>query len=465
MSITRLRRNRRCYCSVRKTLWWVLAVLVNAWLFARNWRSAAAFFAPPPLANPALGSPPIIHYAIAPATAAAAPAATATAPAATAAAPRASATLQRLSYWKDSPPPNALFPPARADRYVTFEPDYGGFNNVRLSFEYIVLQALLTGRTLVLPPACGWYLIDHGPMKRGLRSKSRRGTSTYEEFWVIAAIARSVVPVITTAEFIARERVRLGISDAVAASTEKYSTGNDKKTQWKLFLQQQVSKELVHLMPWDPNANVVFYPAIDVVRAAQNKAGRERCGDACGYEGHRRAREYTAAMAHIPVLHFPMLRREGCRYLAQIASSVLYASASSGMAARTALRDGVRYRVEIFAAAANAIDALGGLFQYSALHVRRNDLQYKGSFVTASDTAEHIDGILKQRERVYIASDETTPGFFAPIAKGGRPVMRWNDVKGAMEAGGALASAGDKANGLIEQIICAGGVSFFSIII
>ena len=110
-----------------------------------------------------------------------------------------------------------------------------------------------------------------------------------------------------------------------------------------------------------------------------------------------------------------MLRRQGCRYLAQIASAVAFASADAAIAARTVMRDGVHYRGAIFAAAAAAIDRLGGLFSYSALHVRRNDLQYKGSFVAADATAANVAPLLRRNESVYIATDETAAAFFAPL--------------------------------------------------
>ena len=38
------------------------------------------------------------------------------------------------------------------EKFLTFEPDDAGWNNVRMGFETIVIIALITGRTLVLPP-------------------------------------------------------------------------------------------------------------------------------------------------------------------------------------------------------------------------------------------------------------------------------------------------------------------------
>ena len=37
-------------------------------------------------------------------------------------------------------------------KYLTFEPDTGGFNNNRLAFETALILSVAMGRTLVLPP-------------------------------------------------------------------------------------------------------------------------------------------------------------------------------------------------------------------------------------------------------------------------------------------------------------------------
>jgi hypothetical protein len=73
----------------------------------------------------------------------------------------------KLKYWHI---PNAEVnahlwkQPDNLDRYVLFTTDCGGFNNIRMAFEYFYMTAWLTRRTLVFPPPEGWYLIDFGPV-------------------------------------------------------------------------------------------------------------------------------------------------------------------------------------------------------------------------------------------------------------------------------------------------------------
>lgn len=45
------------------------------------------------------------------------------------------------------------------DRYITFEYDQGGWNNVRMGMEILIVMAHAMGRTLVLPPAQHLYLL------------------------------------------------------------------------------------------------------------------------------------------------------------------------------------------------------------------------------------------------------------------------------------------------------------------
>jgi hypothetical protein len=58
-----------------------------------------------------------------------------------------------MSYWKDIPSDSSFVSPFYdPEKYLTFENDIGGFNNIRMSYETIILLAHSMGRTLVLPP-------------------------------------------------------------------------------------------------------------------------------------------------------------------------------------------------------------------------------------------------------------------------------------------------------------------------
>ena len=62
-----------------------------------------------------------------------------------------------LEYWRpDGSPFNIALQEeqktSKHDKYLTFESDHGGFNNIRMGFEFIVGATVGSGRTLVLPP-------------------------------------------------------------------------------------------------------------------------------------------------------------------------------------------------------------------------------------------------------------------------------------------------------------------------
>jgi hypothetical protein len=81
-------------------------------------------------------------------------------------------------------------------RYLTFEPDPGGWNNVRMSMEVIFVMAAAMGRTLVLPPRAPFYLLGTG--KENARS--------FGSFYDISKPSfQKEVEVITMEEFFERE--------------------------------------------------------------------------------------------------------------------------------------------------------------------------------------------------------------------------------------------------------------------
>ena len=68
--------------------------------------------------------------------------------------------IERMRYWsrgETHASPYASYGPAR--KYLTFEPDAGGWNNIRMAFETLAVLAHATGRVLVMPPPQRLYLL------------------------------------------------------------------------------------------------------------------------------------------------------------------------------------------------------------------------------------------------------------------------------------------------------------------
>merc|ERR1719506_966851 len=85
-------------------------------------------------------------------------------------------------------------------KYLTFDTDCGGLNNIRMEFEFAVALARVLGRTLVLPEKAPWYLIDWGNIQVGPRPQGQQ-TSDYGDFWDLDSIRAGGVPVLTMEKF------------------------------------------------------------------------------------------------------------------------------------------------------------------------------------------------------------------------------------------------------------------------
>jgi len=81
------------------------------------------------------------------------------------------------------------------EKYVTFEPDVGGWNNIRMQMETVLVFAIATGRILVLPPDQPLYLLNKG--------KGHENAHNFADFFPFDII-KERVPVITMSEFMAR---------------------------------------------------------------------------------------------------------------------------------------------------------------------------------------------------------------------------------------------------------------------
>eukprot|EP01041_Mallomonas_annulata_P004121 gene4121-8192_t len=85
--------------------------------------------------------------------------------------------------------------PYSQQKYVVFQPDGGGWNNIRMAAETAMIFAHTTGRTLVMPPTAVWYLLTLN------KKNHQENKSNFDKFFDLNKV-REAMNIITMEEFI-----------------------------------------------------------------------------------------------------------------------------------------------------------------------------------------------------------------------------------------------------------------------
>lgn len=342
--------------------------------------------------------------------------------------------LPELTYWNPRLLDNQ-FNQANAHRYICFDVDLGGLNNIRLVFEYVAVIAAVTGRTLVLPPPQPWYLLNNGPQHLGTKA----GVTAFDEIFDIPAL-REVIPVQSTEDFIRESAEHLSIP-ATFQQEDAFTEGGgqDLWKQWKqwLFENAEVPKG------WNPHETLICFPDIE-------RTDVERLHDQ--YVDGRKLIEFTPWMNAAPVIYFPS--DSEYRFLGPVATMLASADDELPRLTRRFIKHHIRYHPRIFTIASELISSLG-LYQYTAVHIRRNDFQYKQTRTQAEETCNNIHELLSDDFPVYIATDEADDDF-RDVFRLKRTVFFWDDLMQKYSG----PDFPEKLIGPIEQLICVGANRF-----
>ena len=112
------------------------------------------------------------------------------------------------------------------------------------------------------------------------------------------------------------------------------------------------------------------------------------------------------------------------------------------------------YRNDIFDLAWNFINCIGDQTYY-AIHIRRNDFQYKELFISPEALLENIAEIIPEGVRLYIATDHKDESFFEPI-KQKYEVIFYQEIAEKLN----LAPFNANWIPIIEQLICTRAIRF-----
>jgi hypothetical protein len=118
-------------------------------------------------------------------------------------------------YWKIVPGDDVYESPITPhhglhhDRYLSYEYDESGWNNIRMGMECLIVLAHAMGRSLVIPPPQHLYLLNKGHVDSSGKEKRQMG---FEDFFDLSLLEKQRgFHMLTTSEFLRTEGVTGGL--------------------------------------------------------------------------------------------------------------------------------------------------------------------------------------------------------------------------------------------------------------
>ena len=357
-----------------------------------------------------------------------------------------------MVYWRDIPSDSHFASPyasyGEEVKYLTFEPDEGGFNNIRMSMETATALAHAMGRILVLPPEQKIYLLGSDHRKENNRF-------TFKKFFPFDAISEEhkAVEVISMEEFLEREAMAGKMKDKEGTivfppNNQTVFEGNRRGGEklWKWLRKVTVAsmcdfskgpyvfpktpgpegakeaKELYKNMDLDKQNHRLSNEYIDNPTPVDAPA-TDRLKEMLSFR--KNICLYDDQMQNAKVVHFMGDNDSGARLLVHFYAFLFFEDWTQDLWTKRYVRDHLRYIDEIQCAAAKIVAAVReqaiangdpeGL--YESMHVRRGDFQYKQTRIEAEQIYENIKELFPANSTVFIATDERDKAFFDPLRR------------------------------------------------
>ena len=362
-----------------------------------------------------------------------------------------------MVYWKDIPSDNSRISPftwyGGHETYITFDSDMGGWNNIRMAMESILVVAIGTGRTLVLPPKKRMYLLDKG-------ENEADNYHEYSDFFLFHSIVREFVGVnVITYEEFQQRKIDEDWEEADAVP----------------FVTAAPPAEGVFIIPKAPGGKLEdldyflkqenFPPRTffdnnptDVLANAKERYQEIRAGRSAQFV-------YENKIARKRVLHFGQSgrgeKKKGVRMLTHSYNYVFFEDPQADLWSKRFVRDHLRYVDEIFCFAGDIIDEINEKYPgslYNSFHIRRGDFQYKETRIDADEIIRNTADILNETDIIYISSDEKDKHFFDPFRQKFHRVYFLEDFKHIFEG-----KINTNYYGMLDQVIASRGERFIGV--
>ena len=369
-------------------------------------------------------------------------------------------------------------------RYLTFEPDTGGWNNLRISFENVLVLAAATGRTLVLPPDQVMYLLE-----------PREGSRPERNYYDLLKITDNPellrrVPILTAREFLRLE----GGKDGLVPLAGHNATWREHLVQTANSCEERRLSDVYcedlydHYRNHGQVATVTsegdrdcFVFDANVFRHGENhvsKLAPEILMQIQKFCRNRTPVYYNRTVHEAVLWHFETMDLDH-RLLVHSYAFLLFTDPWVGNYYKRFVRDFLRFHDTVYCAAGKIILALqyedylrnkalnitengasspllassldlelvGG---YSSMHVRRGDLQFTEVKFNSSKWYDNTKELWKLHEVLYITTDESDRSWFDSFrAQHSGPLRFFGDYRELAD----LDSVDPTLYGMIETVV------------
>ena len=311
-----------------------------------------------------------------------------------------------------------------------------------MAMETVVVMAHAMGRTLVMPPSQGMYLLrkDRG---------SQNTDFSFADFFHLETLSNEHegLDIITTEEFLTKVALTGQLRNKTTGGVA-FPPGN--RTNWDgqdLIPYKAYMRDVIHTPLWSPSSCLAAFPAsgkpqdvadlhgmhstikdegsfnfdqyldkptpVDsepIDRMRESIAGR---GDLCIYD---------EKMQQEPVLHFMCYHKMRVRLLTHYYSFLFFEDWKQALWEHRFVRDHLRYLDELHCAAARVVTEIRSIAKkeaennhdgaFDTFHIRRGDFQYKETRIEAAELYERSKKYIPEGSVLYIATDERKKSFF-----------------------------------------------------
>lgn len=378
-------------------------------------------------------------------------------------------------------------------KYVVFQPDGGGWNNIRMAAETAMMFAFTTGRTLVMPPMAVWYLLDKN--KNGDDNKSN-----FDKFFDLKKIQEAMT-VISMETFLENVAYKGLLKEKPPVHKDNLrEMARDGHRLWKYL------ERACYYQEWEPGKRFFGFNLTYVADltgststtplSLADKEAHIVYGSIVADKrlklqaAHNRdVMNYNADWNKHRAIYFPGDYRDQYRLLTHFYSYLYWADPHVEHIHKRIVRDRLHYHDDIFCSAGRVVrllhhlavaytgddfpskenanpKTLGGNTNkdatYLAVHIRRGDFQYEHTQIPAERIWGNIKHLLNSSRTpiLYISTDERNKSFFEPFkgnAQEGKFEIRFlsDFIKPSK-----LAGINQNHIGMIEQVICANAYTF-----